>query len=420
MNRRTFLAKLPTLGMTAVLLLGVLPVAPAQAVTEPQRLIVTFDRPVNDRARLALTNAGGQVLSELPLINGTVVLVPNETAAERIRHVSGVTRAEADAIVRASGTPKCSPWPTCRDGGSQPPVQPDQAIEWGVNRIDADLTWSASRGTGVRVAVLDTGIDADHPDLTDSLSGGINFVSRNPRKPADANAWNDDNGHGTHVAGIIAAADNAIGVVGVAPEADLWAVKVLGQDGSGYTSWIIAGLDWAAANGMDVVNMSLGTPSDVQALHDAVDAAAAAGVTVVAAAGNSGDGNPATNEVEYPGAYGSTIAVGATDINDAAPYWSSTGPAVDVAAPGAAIRSTWNDGQYNTISGTSMATPHVAGAAALLLGASIRPEFDLNLDGTWSPDELRLALTSTAEDLGPIGPDWTYGNGLVDAERAIN
>jgi subtilisin len=116
-------------------------------------------------------------------------------------------------------------------------------LPWGVGRIDAEWAWNSSRGSEIKVAVVDTGIDADHPDLVANLEGGVNFVSKPWWKPADPNRWDDDNGHGTHVAGIIAAADNKIGVIGVAPEASLYAVKVLDQSGSGYVSSIIAGID---------------------------------------------------------------------------------------------------------------------------------------------------------------------------------
>lgn len=388
----------------------------------PDRVIVTFDSAVNEHARAALEGAGGQVLAELTLVNGAVVLLPDQAAARRVIGLPGVVRVETDAIVYITAPPgACSPWPGCKDGGDEEPdpPPPSQALEWGVDRIDADLAWSASRGLGVNVAVMDTGIDNDHSDLAGNLAGGINFTAKNSRRPADPAKWNDDNGHGTHVAGIIAAEDNSIGVVGVAPEADLWAVKVLDKSGSGYVSWVISGIEWAIANDMDVINMSLSTSSDVQSLHDAVDAAAASGVTVIAAAGNSGDGNSATNTVQYPAKYSSVIAVAATDSADNTPYWSSEGAEVDVAAPGVDIRSTWNDGQYHTISGTSMASPHAAGVAALLLATPVQAGYDSDLDGLWDPGEILAALSATADDLGDPGHDVLYGHGLTDAEEAV-
>ena len=391
------------------------------AASKPERVIVTFDHAVNETARTALENIGGRVLKELPLINGAVVLLPSEAAASDVGILAGVRSVEKDALVFALKPPGgCTPWPDCNNGGGDGgSTQPAEVLEWGVDRIDADLTWAVSRGVGVKVAIIDTGIDKDHADLVDNLKGGVNFVSKSPAKPADPNKWDDDNGHGTHVAGIVAARDNEVGVVGVAPEAQLWAVKVLNRNGSGYISDVIAGINWAVDNGMQVVNMSLGSGSDVAAMHDAVDAAYAAGVVLVAAAGNSGDGNGATNEVSYPARYSSVIAVAATASDDSTPSWSSEGAEVELAAPGVSIRSTWNDGLYNTISGTSMASPHVAGAVALVLATAAPVAYDVDMDGVWDPAEARAALEATADDLGDAGHDNFYGYGLVDAEEAV-
>src|SRR3989338_6725247 len=353
-----------------------------QAAGAPERVIVTFDHAINEDARIALEDMGGRILKELPLVNGAVVLLPNEAAASDIGTLAGVRSVEKDALVFALRPPK-------RGGGS---TQPAETLEWGVNRVDADLAWATSKGFGVNVAIIDTGIDKDHADLIDNLKGGVNFVSKSPAKPADPNKWDDDNGHGTHVAGIVAAVDNEIGVIGTAPEAYLWAVKVLDRNGSGYTSDVIDGITWAKNNGMQVINMSLGSGTDVQALHDAVDVAYAAGVVIVAAAGNSGDGDGSTNEVIYPAKYSSVIAVAATAVDDSTPSWSAEGEEIKLTAPGVSIRSTWNDGLYNTISGTSMAAPHVAGVVALALATAVQTAYDVDLDGLWDPAEVRAAL----------------------------
>ncbi|OGF74634.1 hypothetical protein A3E06_02860 [Candidatus Giovannonibacteria bacterium RIFCSPHIGHO2_12_FULL_44_42] len=400
-----------------------------QTASIPERVIVIFNHAINEDARAALENAGGRVLKELPLVNGAVVLLPNEAAASDIGTLAGVRSIEKDALVFALKPPEgCTPWPDCKNGGGDGgSTQPAEVLEWGVDRIDADLAWSASstasRGTSVKVAVIDTGIDKDHADLTGNIKGGVNFVAPNSGPPwtrvVDPEKWDDDNGHGTHVAGIVAAADNEIGVIGVAPEAHLWAVKVLDRNGSGYTSDVIDGITWAMNNGMQVINMSLGTASDIQAMHDAVDAAYAAGVVIVAAAGNSGDGDGSTNEVIYPAKYSSVIAVAATDNNDLIAYFSSDGAEVELAAPGVSIRSTWNDGLYNTISGTSMASPHVAGAVALVLATAVQSAYDVDVDGAWDPAEVRAALQAAADDLGTAGHDNFYGYGLVDAEENV-
>ena len=282
-----------------------------------------------------------------------------------------------------------------------------EELPWGVDRIDADQAWDASTGTGVKVAVIDTGIDKDHPDLASNIKGGVNYVPSGIKVNPDK--WDDDNGHGTHCAGIIAAVDNTEGVIGVAKETDLYGVKVLDRRGSGYLSDVIAGIQWAIDNDMDVISMSLGSGSDSQSLEDACDSAWDAGIVVVASAGNEGDGDISTNEYSYPAAYSSVIAVAATDSTDAVPDWSNSGSYVELAAPGESIYSTYKGGVYATMSGTSMACPHVAGTAALVIAS----------DSSLTNAEVRQQLIDTAEDLGATGKDNLYGYGLVDAEEAV-
>ncbi|MBN1538629.1 MAG: S8 family peptidase [Candidatus Thermoplasmatota archaeon] len=283
-----------------------------------------------------------------------------------------------------------------------PEPDPDQEIPWGVLRINADDVWDTWTGSGVKVAILDTGIDKDHPDL--KYAGGVNFVP--VRRRVDPTNFNDDNGHGTHVAGTIAAKNNEIGVVGVAPDASIYAVKVLDRTGSGYASWIISGIEWAITNNMDVISMSLGTSEDYPPLHTAITNAYNAGIVIVAAAGNDG------STVSYPAKYGEVIAVSATDITNTIASWSNRGAEIEVAAPGVSIKSTWNNGGYTTISGTSMACPHVTGVAALVIDKILTPEVT-----TFDVDDVWTALEN-AEDLGTPGEDDLYGHGLVDAALA--
>ncbi|MEM3550057.1 MAG: S8 family serine peptidase [Candidatus Bathyarchaeia archaeon] len=286
-----------------------------------------------------------------------------------------------------------------------------ETLPWGVERIDAEIVHGYNKGAGIKVAILDTGIDYTHPDLNDNYKGGYDFVN-NDADPKD------DHGHGTHCAGIVAAEDNEIGVIGVAPEAHLYAVKVLNSAGSGYLSNVISGIQWCVNNNIQVVSMSLGTSTYSQSLKDACDNAYKKGLVLVAAAGNNGDGNPNTNEYSYPAAYDSVIAVGATASNDVAPYWSNSGPYLELAAPGVSIYSTlptysvtltrtygYN---YGTLSGTSMACPHVAGTAALVIASN--PALT-NID-------VRTRLQTTADDLGTNSWDTTYGYGLIDADEA--
>ncbi len=271
---------------------------------------------------------------------------------------------------------------------------------WGVKRIGAGNVHPSNKGTGVKVAIIDTGIDYTHPDLNGNYVGGHDFVNDD----ADPK---DDEGHGTHVAGIIAAEDNDNGVVGVAPQASLYAVKVLDSGGSGYISDVVAGIEWAIEEGAHIISMSLGTNSNYQTLRDACDQASAAGILVVAAAGNDYAKRRGTEQdtVDYPARYNSVIAVGATDTTNARASWSSTGPALELAAPGVAVYSTYMGGGYATMSGTSMACPHVAGTAALILAAN-------------PGANVRSVLQETADDLGASGRDKWYGFGLVDADEA--
>lgn len=357
------------------------------------RYIVIFNARVSDAAKDVLTRQfGGVVEKPIALLgNANVVFLP-EQAVQALLRSGQVLRVEEDVVVSAVGKP-------------QPAPPPAETVPWGVHRINADLVWGSNTntGTGVSVAIIDTGIDQDHPDLAANIKGGQNFVVIRGR--IDPTKWDDDNGHGTHVAGIIAGVDNEIGVIGVAPGASLYAVKVLNSSGSGYVSDIILGIQWAITNGMQVINMSLGSSSDVSSLHTACDAAYAAGIVVVAAAGNSGDTNP-DNDVIYPARYDSVIAVAATDGNNTRASWSSDGPEVSVAAPGVSIYSTYKGGGYASLSGTSMASPHVAGTVALMLKANV------------APARVREKLQTTALDLGAAGSDNYYGWGLVDAYKA--
>lgn len=248
------------------------------------------------------------------------------------------------------------------------------------------------------MAVLDTGIDIDHPDLDDNLSGCVNFIYwwRN---------CDDDNGHGTHVSGIIAAENNDFGVVGVAPNAKIYSLKVLNYRGRGYLSDIIEALDWAITNNIDVVNMSLGTSSDVLSFHEAVQRVNAAGITQVAAGGNSG---PGADTVIYPARYPEVIAVSAIDSNNNVPSWSSRGPEIDLAAPGVSVYSAYRGGGYQTMSGTSMAAPHVTGTVALRLE---------DHPGE-NPATIEIVLGSNTDSL-PFDPT-LVGAGLVNADKVVS
>lgn len=285
------------------------------------------------------------------------------------------------------------------------PGPPPEEVPWGVDRIDADLAWSTTKGTGVKVAIVDTGIDMDHPDLQANVKGGYNTLVGTKGKYKDPDDFNDDNGHGSHCAGIVAAVDNDIGVIGVAPEAWLYGVKVLDGAGFGYDSDIIEGIQWCIDNGMQVCSMSFGGYDDDQAFHDAIDAGWDAGIVMVAAAGNEGYEDPDL----LPAGYSSCMAISAMDSSDEIASWSNYGSEIELAAPGVSIYSTYKGGRYTTMSGTSMACPHVSGVAALILAVY----------SNYTNDQVRQLLWNTAEDLGAFGWDPYFGYGLVDAEAAV-
>ena len=290
-------------------------------------------------------------------------------------------------------------------------VDPYRDLQWNLDMIGAEEAWVESTGAGVLVAVIDTGVSAGGED-TPNLISGWDFIQ-------DDGWAQDPNGHGTHVAGTIAqATHNGVGVAGVAPDATVLAVRVLDRDGRGWTSDIIAGIDLAVAEGAQVLNMSFGGPSRNYAERKALIDAAAAGAILVAAAGNN-----ASNEILFPAGFDEVIAVSAVDsLGYRAPYsnWHST---MELAAPGGDLDSDrdgdgYSDGilqetssssrwGYFFYQGTSMASPHVAGVAALVLSAGR------------GPLATRAILRMSAQDRGNKGRDSIFGYGIVDAEAAV-
>lgn len=233
----------------------------------------------------------------------------------------------------------------------------------GVEMIQAPQVWDTTKGAGITVAILDTGCDTDHPDLQGRITKGRNFTDDDQSNP---DIYEDYNGHGTHVAGTIAAIQNNTGVVGVAPEVNLLIGKVLNKDGSGQIDWIIKAIEYAIEQKVDIISMSLGGPDDVPELHEAIQKAVNSNILVICAAGNEGDNDSNTDEYGYPGYYNEVISVGAINLNRQSSEFSNSNNEVDLVAPGENILSTYLDGKYATLSGTSMATPHVSGAMALI------------------------------------------------------
>jgi hypothetical protein len=282
-----------------------------------------------------------------------------------------------------------------------------QRTPWGVDRIGADAVGKKGyTGARVDVAVVDTGIDSDHPDLRRNLGEGRAFETADD---SYAEPWDDDAGHGTHCAGVVAALDSTEGVLGTSVETTLHAAKVLGSDGSGKTSNVAAGISWAADQGYDVISLSLGG-ADRQALRDACAYAYDSGALLVAAAGNSGN----ADDVGNPAAYEEVIAVGATRSDDSLAGYSSTGPELELAAPGSDIYSTVPGG-YGAKYGTSMACPHVAGAGAHLMALG-SPNAETRTDVS-SPGGARGRLRETAEETGLSSNEGGYG--LLDVDGAL-
>jgi len=300
--------------------------------------------------------------------------------------------------------PSCADCKNGEDEEEEPTrsCYPDNQLPWGVVKVNG-----GSGGLGVDVAVLDTGVYKDHLDLSNRVKQCKDFT----KGPNIKNSCKDGNGHGTHVAGTILADGgvDGLGIFGVAPEADLFAYKVCSDNGSCWADDIAVAIRHASDQGAEVISMSLGGDTQSSLIKDAIDYAVGAGVLVVAAAGNDG---PADGSIDYPGAYYKVIAVGAIDSSEYVPDWSSRGvndgdyvieeKEVEFGTPGVSVESTYNNGCYVYMSGTSMATPHVSGLAAKLWQGSA--------------SATRSYLQSIAKDIWTEGDDTATGFGLPIAQ----
>jgi len=341
----------------------------------------------------AVSAAGGRVTKEFKVLGMLKAVVP-QNAIDYLKQNPSVDFVERDEYFEIAET-------------EDVPTSAEYSGSWGLEDIGAEpIHWLNYTGRGVRIAVLDTGIDYHHPDLASNYKGGFDFINYD-------NDPMDDNGHGTHVAGIIAAARDGKGIVGVAPDAELYAIKVSDGQGNGSFSDLVAGINWAIENHMNIITMSITGEGGSQALAKAVSTAYHHyGILLVAAVGN-GNGKG----VLYPAAYDDVIGVGSVSEDNKLSSFSLTGSQVEFVAPGSAIKSTWLKGQYKLSSGTSMATPFVTGAIALLLGSDERIWNDtgaVNGDGKWTNEEIRQVLKDTARDLGAKGKDNSFGYGLID------
>ena len=284
----------------------------------------------------------------------------------------------------------------------------------GVSLLAARRMWPSTRGEEAVVAILDTGIDYDHPDLKANLIDGVSFIDGEPD-------CSDRNGHGTHVAGTIAANGQ---ILGVAPSARILAVKVLDHQGGGTYKTITAGLkfarEWKGPQGqrVNVVNMSLGGPEPDKDMYDEIIRVVNSGILVVCAAGNEGDGQQETKEIAFPAYYDETIAVGAVNLQTRGANFSNTNEHIDLVAPGVETYSTYPGGKYVKLSGTSMAAPHISGAAAL-----IYCRYKRRFGAFPTPGTVGLLLRYQSIDFGAAGFDELYGYGMfsfnIDGGKAI-
>jgi subtilisin family serine protease len=419
-------------GLAAALLLpgGVGAAAPGATAGGAQvKAIVTYKSKPGAAEKAAIKALGGKVRHAYTLIDGMAVTIP-ANAFDKLRKSSKVKTVEHDATITAME-------PVVSQAATGD-LEYDNA--WGVTHIGSKAVHDAGiKGAGIKVAVIDTGIDYIHdvppdvdPEFLNIYKGGYDFFNNDPDPM-------DDNGHGTHVAGILAAEKNGYLVVGVAPQVDLYALKVIGADGTGDVSNAILALQWAVGHGIQVVNMSFGTHEISSAFETAVANASAAGLLMVAAAGNA---TTITElflgcAVAYPGAYPQVLSTTFTNPNDALTGESCVGPQVDFGAPGQNIFSPVPVGTcqlcsslgYASLSGTSMASPHLAGTVALLLYAGIQ---DHGAPGLF--DDVRAQLCATAnpgygvqsifgQDVPITTSDPRYANwfgcGIVDAQQAV-
>jgi subtilisin family serine protease len=297
-------------------------------------------------------------------------------------------------------------------------ADPRRADQWGLQMVKAETAWRTSTGVGAVVAVIDTGVQRDHPDLDDRLLTGFDFVGNDPIEAGDEDTNpSDGNGHGTHVTGIVAAnRDNDEGISGIAPGARVLPFRVLDDNGEGYADDTIKAVNRAVDEGAHVINLSLGDYLPLQstlfndpAYKSALERAADAGVVVVVAAGNNG--LPKCENPQVP----AILCVGSVDNARTRSVFSSFGSNVDLMAPGGSglggsaedVLSTYIPSRYESVSGTSQATPHVSGVAALLVSLGLRGQ------------EAAARIVATAADAGAPGPDGTYGAGIVDAAAAV-
>ncbi len=284
-------------------------------------------------------------------------------------------------------------------------TQLSEIIDWGLRSLNVPEVWKKTQGEGVTVAVLDTGIALEHPDLKDAIIATRDFTGGNDPM--------DRNGHGSHCSGIVAARANQTGVIGVAPKAKLMMGKVLNDSGYGMMDWIVEGINWAFESGADIISLSLGSRRSDPKLEKAVKRVIDGGKIIIAAAGNEGEGR---DTISYPGHYPGVICVGSINREMRRSYFSSTGPNLAIMAPGEDILSCYPPDKYAKFSGTSMATPFIAGVAALILSKHRKYGGKTPCE---NQQQMYEHLTKVAKDIGDPGWDEYTGWGIVNPPASV-
>lgn len=366
--------------------------APASAAEGAASEIIDAPVPLDD-ATLRHDTAAASAASPFGVVEVTSVAVDGRPEVQLVSPDEVAGLAEARTITSVEAPVRVT---KLSDAGD--PLRPQL---WGLDDAKFDLVHHCSTGAGATVAVIDSGVQADHPDLADQVVAGPSILGGGNEVAGGGGV--DPDGHGTHVAGTIAAlTGNGIGVSSVAPDATIHAIRVLDEEGNGWSTDVATGINRAVAAGVDVINLSLGSTTRSGSIRTAVDHAWSNGVVVVAAAGNT----PKCANPCWPGAEPNSIAVAAHASSRHTASFSVNGSWLDVSAPGVGIISTYPTGTgYASSSGTSMAAPHVAGLAALMVAT----------DATLTPSQVRAALRRGAIDIGSPGFDHQSGQGAIDA-----
>lgn len=388
---------------------------PITAENLPQRVLIMFAESYDQQfiQEQLISSYNGTIIEWIPSLNTVAAEIPSDQLDQLTNHPA-IKYIEEDHFVSLQSSLTDPQLPTSESTVPKLLVAPEpyqqyslttnstRWTDWGTEKIKATQAWQQWQltGAGVKVAVIDTGI-ATHPDL--QITKGVSFTSY-------TDSYEDDNGHGTHVAGIIAAGYNPNGLRGVAPDVELYAVKVLDKEGNGYHSTIIKGIEWAIEQKIDIINLSVGGTESSEFLEAVINKANNEyGIIMVAAAGNNGAHLAQGNTVEFPASYQSVIAVGATDTNDNRGQFSAHGDTLELTAPGVRVKSTYLNNGYETRDGTSMAAPFVTGMLALLKQA--HPSL--------SNEQLRIQIRDYTKDLGDPGKDSLYGFGRIEFPAQI-